>query len=53
MIAAALAPGGMLVRAGLLTTPARRVAAAYTARGCRLVARHDYGEWPTLVLRRN
>jgi ribosomal protein L11 methyltransferase len=36
----------------LLTTQARRVAAAYTARGLRLVDRIDRGEWPTLVLRR-
>lgn len=50
-VAAALAPGGTLVLAGLLTTQARRVAAAYTARGCRLVAVYPRGEWPTLVLR--
>ena len=49
-VAAALAPGGVLVLAGLLTSQARRVAAAYTARGCRLIARTDHGEWPTLVL---
>jgi ribosomal protein L11 methyltransferase len=51
-VAATLAPGGSLVLAGLLTTQARRVAAAYTARGLRLVDRIDRGEWPTLVLRR-
>jgi ribosomal protein L11 methyltransferase len=51
-VAAALAPGGMLVLAGLLTTQASRVAAAYTARGCRLAARTDHGEWPTLVLQK-
>ena len=50
-VAAALAPGGIMVLAGLLTTQATRVAAAYTARGCRLVRRDDHGEWPTLVLR--
>ena len=49
-VAAALAPGGVLVLAGLLTHQARRVAAAYTARGLRLVGRRDHGEWPTLVL---
>ena len=49
-VVAALAPGGVLVVAGLLTTQARKVAAAYTARGCRLIARADHGEWPTLVL---
>ncbi len=51
-VAAALASGGVLILAGLLTGQARRVAAAYTARGCRLVARVDHGEWPTLVLRK-
>lgn len=50
-VAAALAPGGILVLAGLLTGQARRVAAAYSARGCRLVARIDHDEWPTLILR--
>ena len=49
-ISAALAPGGTLILAGLLTSQARRVAAAYTNRGCRLIARYDFGEWPTLVL---
>ena len=48
-IVARLAPGGVVVLAGLLDTQARRVAAAYTARGCRL-ARRSAGEWPTLVL---
>lgn len=51
-VSAALAPGGTLILAGLLTSQARRVEAAYTARGLKLVARHDFGEWPTLVLRR-
>ncbi|UAJ12150.1 50S ribosomal protein L11 methyltransferase [Polymorphobacter megasporae] len=51
-VAATLAPGGILVLAGLLTTQARRVAAAYTARGFRLVERLDRSEWPTLVLER-
>lgn len=49
-VAATLAPGGVLILAGLLTTQATAVAAAYTARGLRLIARHDHGEWPTLVL---
>ncbi len=48
-IAARLAPGGVVVLAGLLDTQARQVAAAYTARGCRLAMR-SAGEWPTLVL---
>ncbi len=51
-VAAALAPGGTLILAGLLDRQARRVAAAYTARGLRLVATLDRGEWPTLVLTR-
>ena len=50
-VAASLAPGGTLVLAGLLTGQARRVAAAYTARGLRLVGRIDHDEWPTLILR--
>ena len=52
-VAAALGPGGVLVLAGLLTTQARRVAAAYTARGLRVIDRFDHGEWPTLVLARH
>ncbi len=50
-VTAALAPGGSLVLAGLLTTQARAVAAAYVNRGCCLVDRIDADEWPTLVLR--
>lgn len=50
-VAAALAPSGTLILAGLLTTQARRVAAAYTNRGLQLVATYERGEWPTLVLR--
>jgi len=51
-IAAALAPGGVVVLAGLLDSQARSVAAAYTGRGLKLIRRIDRGEWPTLVLRR-
>ncbi len=51
-VAATGAPDGVLVLAGLLTSQARRVAAAYTARGFGLAGRIDHGEWPTLVLRR-
>lgn len=51
-VAATVAPGGILVLAGLLTTQACRVAAAYTARSMRLIDRLDRGEWPTLVLQR-
>ena len=51
-VTAALAPRGTLILAGLLDTQAARVGAAYTARGCRPIARIDCGEWPTLILRR-
>ncbi len=50
-VAAALAPGGHVVLAGLLDTQVRAVAAAYAARGLRRVD-NGHGEWPTLVLRR-
>ncbi len=52
-VAAALAPGGTLILAGLLTSQARRVAAAYTNRGLRLIKIYKRGEWPTLILRRD
>jgi ribosomal protein L11 methyltransferase len=53
-VAAALAPGGRLLLAGLLDSQADAVAAAYRRRGLRLVGRIDRGEWPTLVmLKRN
>lgn len=51
-IAAALAPGGRLLLAGLLTEQADDVIAAYAACGCRLLDRHEVGDWPTLVLTR-
>ncbi len=49
-VAAALAPQGFVVLAGLLDSQATRVTAAYAARGLRCVATSG-GEWPTLVLR--
>ena len=49
-IAAAVAPGGSLILAGLLDHQADRVAAAYRARGMRLADRIDRGDWPTLRL---
>lgn len=49
-IVRALAPGGVLILAGLLDAQAQRVAGAYVARGCRLTATYPMGEWPTLVL---
>jgi len=51
-MARALAPGGRLILAGLLSRQADAVAAAYARRGLRATGRIDRGEWPTLVLRR-
>lgn len=45
-----LAPGGVLLLAGLLNDQADDVIAAYEAAGCRLVDRHVVGDWPTLML---
>lgn len=49
-IAAALAPGGTLLLAGLLAGQAGRVAAAYCREGLRLAERADRGDWPVLRL---
>ena len=51
-IAAALAPGGRLILAGLLARQADAVAAAYGRHALRTVGRVDRGAWPTLVLRK-
>jgi len=51
-VAAALAPGGRLLLAGLLESQAEAVASAYRRRGLMLAARLDRGEWPTLVMRK-
>jgi ribosomal protein L11 methyltransferase len=51
-VAAALAPGGLLLLAGLLDNQADAVAAAYRRRGLMLTGRIDRGEWPTLVMRK-
>lgn len=51
-IAAALAPGGTLILAGLLDHQAERVAQAYRRRRLRLADRIDRGDWPTLRLRK-
>lgn len=50
-LAAALAPGGRLILAGLLTAQAHRVTTAYRREGLRprFTTR---GDWPTLVLHR-
>lgn len=51
-IAAALAPGGRLILAGLLEGQAEAVATAYRRHGLMLSARIDRGDWPTLVMRK-
>ena len=50
--AAALAPGAILLLAGLLDTQAEAVVAAYTGRGCRLVD-GGQGEWRILLFERD
>lgn len=49
--AAALAPGGTIVLAGLLDTQAEAVAGAYEKHGVTLASR-GFGEWPVLVCQR-
>lgn len=51
-VAAALAPGGRLLLAGLLDSQAERVATAYRREGLMLTGRIERGEWPTLVMRK-
>ena len=51
-IARALKPGGYAILSGLLRTQERRVLAAYTSKGFRLVRRIHRDAWATLVLRR-
>jgi ribosomal protein L11 methyltransferase len=51
-VAAALAPGGRLILAGLLDHQADRVAAAYRRHGLMPSRTHRRGEWPTLVMRK-
>jgi ribosomal protein L11 methyltransferase len=51
-IAAALAPGGQLILAGLLDHQAEKVAAAYRRQRLMLGFTVTRGEWPTLVLRK-
>lgn len=48
----ALAPGGIAILSGLLRTQERRVLAAYTSKGFRLVRRLHRDAWATLVLQR-
>lgn len=47
-----LAPGGVLVLAGLLQSQAHRVRAAYRQHGIVPLRQHRRGEWPCLVLTR-
>lgn len=49
--ARALAPGGVLILAGLLGKQADAVASAYRTQGLRDHARVTRGDWPTLVMR--
>ena len=49
-IAAATAPGGHVILAGLIARQMEPVLAAYWAQGFRLVARGGSGEWPCLLL---
>lgn len=49
-IAAALAPGGTLLLAGLLDHQAEAVAEAYRPHGCTVEGRIDRDDWPTLRL---
>jgi ribosomal protein L11 methyltransferase len=51
-IRGALRPGGLAILSGLLRTQERRVLAAYTSRGFRLVRRLHRDAWATLVLER-
>jgi ribosomal protein L11 methyltransferase len=51
-VAAALAPGGTLILAGLLRQQADSVTAAYRRRGLMPVDSVVLGEWPTLVMRK-
>jgi ribosomal protein L11 methyltransferase len=48
----ALKPGGLTILSGLLRTQERRVTAAYTSKGFRLVRRLHRDAWATLVLQR-
>lgn len=51
-LCAQLEEGGSLILAGLLSTQADRVIAAYRRQGMRIAARIDNGDWPALHLRK-
>lgn len=52
-IAGAIAPGGRLILAGLLTSQAEAVTAAYRAQGMAADFTVERGDWPVLVLRKD
>ena len=49
-VAGALTPGGRLILAGLLTSQAEEVAAAYRRQGLTLAFSIERGDWPTLAM---
>jgi ribosomal protein L11 methyltransferase len=51
-IAAAMAPGGRLILAGLLAVQAEAVAGAYRRQGLGMAFAIERGDWPTLVMRK-
>ena len=51
-VAAAMAPGGRLVVAGLLTAQADAVAAAYRRQGLGAAFTIESGDWPVLAMRK-
>ena len=51
-VSGVVARGGHLILAGLLQPQARRVIAAYSAQGLRLVWRDPRAEWPVLLLKK-
>jgi ribosomal protein L11 methyltransferase len=51
-IAAHLAPGGYAILSGILNTQAQEVLRVYRERGFSMVSLDEFGEWTTLVLRR-
>jgi ribosomal protein L11 methyltransferase len=51
-IGRALKPGGFAVLSGLLRTQERRVLAAYTSKGFRLVRRIHRDAWAALVVQK-
>lgn len=52
-VSAALAPGGVLVLAGLLDRQLRTVRAAYRRHGLTVMTAPGRAEWPVLILKKN